>query len=98
MGLRQDLMQVFGPAMEDPKALEVKVIVENEKSGLLISYPISPKTAARERSFQFHRRRLVNLIYGRSFWKRKAIFITLKIRLPDGKVHEETFPNPGPSK
>lgn len=94
VGLKNDLKQVFGAAMKDPEALKLKVVLDNEESGLLVSYEINPATAAKANSFRFHRLRVINLIYGRSFWKRRAKFVTLRIRLPGGKVHEETFRGP----
>jgi len=94
MELKKDLQQVFGPAMKDPEALRVRVVREHEETGLSISYPISPATASKDNAFRFHRQRVVNLIFGRSFWKRKARFINLKITLPDRRVHRETYRNP----
>jgi hypothetical protein len=94
LALRADLKQVFGSAMEDPEDLKIKVVMENDETGLLVTYAIKAATAEKKRAFEFHRRRLVNMIYGRAFWRRKAKFILLKIRLPNGRVHEETVRPP----
>lgn len=94
VGLENDLREVFHPAMADREALDVRIMMDGKISGLLLSYPVKADLAKKTSAFKHHRQRVVNLIYGRSFWRRKAKFVKLRIALPGGGIHEETYPNP----
>ncbi|MEN8150282.1 MAG: hypothetical protein ABFS86_10690 [Planctomycetota bacterium] len=94
VGLASDLREVFHPALADREALKLKVVMEGEVTGLLVSYPVAPALAKKPDAFKFHRQRVVNLIYGRSYWRDRAKFVTLRIALPGGGTYEQTYRNP----
>jgi hypothetical protein len=89
--LRDEISAIYGSFMVDTAALEVKVEIHEEQTGLRIAYAVKPVLADSKPRLLAHVRRLRDHVLGNAYWRKRADFVHLVLDLGAGKTLDERY-------
>jgi hypothetical protein len=86
LSLREEVVRIFGPRMEDPASLSIVVVLEDGRNGLRVGFRPAASTVGRPAEFMRCLDRIASYLFERQSRRSAADFVLFELPRPDGSV------------